>query len=171
MDCRYYYPFIGALQSLVSSYRVFFTPIRVQHYTPSTVYDELTEIPKQLGAIIDMTLGMNIAQRNLFYKIKGTMMAGEQITRMFMLLNYNATDEPTFRVLTHGLRGGATRTGSGGSDMDCSILVLLTPISYRWRYSLQHDYDGIVDAFNIYSLFRRTRYYSALFKYSSSSHN
>jgi hypothetical protein len=124
MGCRYHYPFIGDFQSLVSSYRAFFTPIRVQHYTPSTVYDELTEIPKQIVAIIDMTLGMNTARR-------------------------------------------AARTRSGGSDMDCSILVLVPPISY----SLQHDYDGIVDEFNIYSLFRRTRYYFALFKYPSSSHN
>ncbi|MDR2251915.1 MAG: hypothetical protein LBD98_03725 [Endomicrobium sp.] len=53
MGCPYYYPFIGASQSLVSSFRAFFTPIRVQHYTPSTVYyDEVTEISKQIGAIL-----------------------------------------------------------------------------------------------------------------------
>jgi len=103
MGWRYYYPFIGASQSLVSSYRTFFTPIRTQHYAPSTVYDELTEIPKQIGAIIDMTLGMNTARRNLFYSIRGTMGSGEQLTRM--LLNYDVMDEPTCRVLTHGLRG------------------------------------------------------------------
>jgi hypothetical protein len=103
MDCPYYYPFIGASQYLVSLSRAFFTPIRVQHYTPSTVYDELTEIPKQIGAIIDMTLGMNIAMHDLFYKIRGTMGVGEQTTHM--LLNNNVMGEPICRVLTYGLHG------------------------------------------------------------------
>jgi hypothetical protein len=103
MGCRYYYPFSGGSQSLASSYRAFFTPIRMQKYSPSTVYSEITEIPKQIGAIIDMTLGMNTARRDLFYNLRGIMGSVEQMTRM--LLNYDDMDEHTCRVLTHGLRG------------------------------------------------------------------
>ena len=102
MGWHYYYPFIGASQYLVSSYRAFFTPIHVQHYTPSTVYRELTEISKQIGASIDITLGMD-PQHNLFYKAKGTLGMSEQMVRM--RLNDATMYESTYRVLTHGLYG------------------------------------------------------------------